>query len=374
MKQSLRATLFAVTLGVVLLAAGLLSADTIQDHQLSQSRPVQLGTSGGNINDRSTMWCCSGTLGALVNLGGVQYILSNNHVLARTNEGETGDAITQPGLIDESPVCAQKPADAVANLSTFVPINFKKGTSNTVDAAIARVVDGKVDTHGTIMGIGTLNGTATPSLNSTVRKSGRTTGVTTGTLAAVGVTINVKYGSQCGGGRGTGTFRNQIRITDGTFSDSGDSGSLIVTMDAPAKAVGLLFAGGSNDTFANPIQAVLDAFPGATMVAADSGGFKRWFARLLPSVARAQAASPFGPVHPGSQAAAAHAKERNERALLAIEGVVGVGVGVSETVAGEAVVEVYVEKATPAVRSAIPGHVDRVPVKVVETGEIKARC
>ena len=61
------------------------------------------------------------------------------------------------------------------------------------------------------------------------------------------------------------------------------------------------------------------------------------------------------------------------RSLLAIQGVVGVGVGVSETVAGEAVVEVYVEKATPAVRSVVPGHVDGVPVKVVETGEIKAR-
>ena len=109
------------------------------------------------------------------------------------------------------------------------------------------------------------------------------------------------------------------------------------------------------------------------MVVADSGGFKRWFARLLPSVARAQAASPVGPVHPASQAAAEHAKDRNEHALLAIQGVVGVGVGVSETVAGEAVVEVYVEKSTPAVRSAVPGHVDGVPVKVVETGEIKAR-
>jgi hypothetical protein len=37
------------------------------------------------------------------------------------------------------------------------------------------------------------------------------------------------------------------------------------------------------------------------------------------------------------------------------------------------VVEVYVKKATPAVRAAIPAELDNVQVKVVETGEITAR-
>jgi len=57
-----------------------------------------------------------------------------------------------------------------------------------------------------------------------VQKSGRTTGHTSGVVAAVSVTINVKYGSQCGGARGTGTFKNQIRVTPGSFSAGGDSG------------------------------------------------------------------------------------------------------------------------------------------------------
>jgi hypothetical protein len=373
MKSPRRVSLFTLTFGVVVLAASLLSADTIADHQRSQSRPIQLGTSGGNINDRSTVWCCSGTLGALVTIGSTQYVLSNNHVLARTNRGVPGDAITQPGLIDESPVCSQNLTDAVAYLTQFVPINFKKGTTNTVDAAIAEVASGAVDSSGAILGIGTVGAPVAPALNMAVQKSGRTTGVTSGVVAATSVTISVKYGSQCGGGRGTGTFKNQIRITPGTFSDGGDSGSLIVTTGTSPQAVGLLFAGGTNDTFANPIQAVLDALGASMVVGAASGRFRRWFARLLPAVSRAHAASPSGPIHPASQAAAEHAKERNERALLAIQGVVGVGVGVSETVAGEAVVEVYVEKSTPAVRSAVPGQVDGVPVKVVETGEIKAR-
>lgn len=373
-----RIAAFALIPAIVISTAGLLGADTIADHQ-ALSRPLELGTSGGNINDRSTMWCCSGTLGALVTDGTFTYILSNNHVLARTNAGAVGDAIIQPGLIDQTPVCAQDTTDKVATLSKVVPISFKKGTSNVVDAAIAQLV---VPSDGVIMGIGTVSSTPeTAALGMAVQKSGRTTGVTAGTVAAIGVTINVKYGSQCGGGRGTGTFKNQIRITPGSFSDGGDSGSLILTVPstlAPTpRGVGLLFAGGSNDTFANPIQSVLTAFGGTlTMVGtntADSGWFKRWFARLIPSVARAQAASPFGPVNPASQAAAEHAKDRNEHALLAIQGVVGVGVGLSETVAGEAVVEVYVEKSTPAVRSAVPGQVDGVSVKLVETGEIRAR-
>jgi hypothetical protein len=373
-----RAALSTLSFFALVSSAGLLSADTVADHQRAQTRPILLGSSGGNINDRSNAWCCSGTLGALVTKNGVQYILSNNHVLARTNEGAVGDAIIQPGLIDEAPTCAQDTGDTIAHLSEWKAMSFKKGTSNTVDAAIARVQTGQVSTAGEILGVGVVSATpALATLNMAVRKSGRTTGTTTGVVAAFPVTINVKYGSTCGGGRGTGLFTNQIRVTPGSFSAGGDSGSLIVTTDSTPAAVGLLFAGGTNDTFANPIQAVLNAFPGVTMVGSASlgapGWFSRWFVRLVPSVAVANAGAPGHPITPASQRAAERAKNRHEAALLAIPGVVGVGVGVSETVAGDAVVEVYVEKATPAARSAVPGQVDGVHVKVVETGEIVAR-
>src|SRR5205085_1685703 len=156
-----RVTALTLTLGLVLLSAGLLHADAIADHQ-AMVRPLQMGTSGGNIKDRSTMWCCSGTLGALVTDGSVQYVLSNNHVLARTNDGIVtkgtvlGDAIIQPGLIDEAPVCAQDATDTVANLSRFVPISFKKGTTNDVDAAIAQLF---VTSDGSILGVGAVSAT-----------------------------------------------------------------------------------------------------------------------------------------------------------------------------------------------------------------------
>ena len=69
-----------------------------------QSRPIPLGTSGGSIRDSSWSFCCGGTLGALVqDSQGVQYILSNNHVLARSNRGLIREAIIQPGLIDQEP-------------------------------------------------------------------------------------------------------------------------------------------------------------------------------------------------------------------------------------------------------------------------------
>ena len=73
-------------------------------NQAEQSLPIVLGTSGGNIDDKNTVgnstFCCGGTLGSLLIRNGNFYILSNNHVLARSDQGTAGEPITQPGLID----------------------------------------------------------------------------------------------------------------------------------------------------------------------------------------------------------------------------------------------------------------------------------
>jgi hypothetical protein len=102
-----------------LFAPPVMWADNGPNHQVRQTRPIQLGTTGGNINDRSAAFCCSGTLGALVQNATTQFILSNNHVLARTNQAAIGEDIIQPGLIDQNPVCNQDVMDAVADLSAF---------------------------------------------------------------------------------------------------------------------------------------------------------------------------------------------------------------------------------------------------------------
>ena len=62
---------------------------------------------------------------------------------------------------------------------------------------------------------------------------------------------------------GTARFIDQILITDGRFSQGGDSGSLVVTQSSgqdDRRPVGLLFAGSNTHTIANPIDLVLDLF------------------------------------------------------------------------------------------------------------------
>src|SRR4051812_10876756 len=76
-------------------------------HTAKQALPIQLGTSGGWAKDLANGYCCGGTLGSLVLIGGRQYILSNYHVFeadkvpgGNNTVATTGDAISQPGLID----------------------------------------------------------------------------------------------------------------------------------------------------------------------------------------------------------------------------------------------------------------------------------
>src|SRR5882724_4440255 len=353
-------------------------ADSGPAHRVEQPFPIQLGTSGGNINDSSKAFCYGGTLGALVEDGsGNQYILSNNHVLARTNVATIGEDIIQPGLIDQSPTCFKDTTDIVADLSAFIPILFKtKGTmpSNAVDAAIAQVRVGKVDPTGFVMDIGTLSSdTVAPSLGMAVKKSGRTTGVTNGNITALSATIDVSLGS----GK-TARFVDQIVVGPGNFIAAGDSGSLMVEdVVANPRAVGLLFAGSSTTAIANPIDDVLDSF-GVSMVgsgpsASVMGKILAWAKKLL-SVAESQAANAQLPPQASQTAvdAVRKVKERHEGRLLAIPGVIGVGVGVSEKAFVQAAIEIYVKETTEARRQALPQSLDGVEVKTIETGEIRA--
>jgi hypothetical protein len=341
-----------------------------------QDPPIQLGTSGGNINDISRRYCCTGTLGALVEDGnGVQYILSNNHVLARTNQGRVGEDIIQPGLADQGCVNVY---DAVADLSWFVPISFKKGL-NVVDAAIAQIRTGMVNTSGLILDIGEVSKqivSPTLALGMRVKKSGRTTGLTSGTVLATNVTITVGYNKTCGMGSQIAKFNNQIRIGpayDDVFSAGGDSGSLIVeNCSTSPRAVGLLFAGSSTDTFANPITNVLPSLS-VSMVGTDaycttsttSGGITGSLAMTAQSQLSPHA-------NPRAVEAVNRVKEHHEEAILNLEGVVGIGVGLSETMPEDVVIEVYVKKPAHEMKHVIPEMLEDVPVKIVETGEIVA--
>jgi hypothetical protein len=74
-----------------------------------------------------------------------------------------------------------------------------------------------------------------------------------------------------------------------------------------------------------------------------------------------------------SRAALDHAsdvKTRHSEKLFAIPGVVGHGVGLSET--GMPVIEVYLEQENAAARARVPAALDKVPVRVVVTGAFEA--
>jgi hypothetical protein len=216
----------------------------------ARARPAPIGFSVGHPD------ITAGTLGARVRNDNLVFILSNNHVLGKSNDANIGDSALQPGSYDGG----KDPADAIGTLYAYYPIVFGSGGSNTMDAAIA-LVDG-ADVSGSTpsaAGYGSPSTSPTdPSVNMGVQKYGRTTGHTMGTVQETNVTVTVCFSGFIFCTK-SATFVGQFTITPGSFSDGGDSGSLIVTQNGN-HPVGLLFAGSSTRTIANPIKVVLNYF------------------------------------------------------------------------------------------------------------------
>jgi hypothetical protein len=341
-------------------------------HQKQQISGIALGSSGGNNNDYDTRNgsikdCCGGTLGALVqNASGTQFLLSNNHVLARTDQAAVGEAIVQPGLIEDS--CTPYPAGAstpVATLTGWVPI---KSAATNVDAAIAQVNSGAVNPSGAILELGAkqANGTlaaAPPGISSTAGKgelaavgmtavkSGRTTGLTCANVSTVSLDVQVSYYSDCAETNAyyAKTFTNQIGVTGNQFSDAGDSGALIVDA-ANAEPIGLFFAGGitSNgvsEGVANPAPEVLSEL--STNVGNGTsytfvGGNDHPVSCLNYGNATLTAAQAVT-VSDAEQVKAEQALTQARTLVNASAGIYGVATGKSSDHAGEATVIMYVD-------------------------------
>ncbi len=249
---------------------------------------VSAGTLGGIVFDRHT---------------GQPMILSNNHVLANSNEAEIGDAILQPGPTDHG----LRPDDVVAKLHRFEALRFFSDTgrgisppssppplfppggcdiaevfvtvgnalsrlsgsskrlatvqapkaqvdsapiyANRVDAALARPINPMLFQQ-SIVEIGRPNGTKLAQIGMRIRKHGRTTGYTEGSVTLMNATVDVSYGDNL-----NARFSGQVIATP--ISQGGDSGALIIEGDS-LNAVGLLFAGSRRATIFTPIQTVLD--------------------------------------------------------------------------------------------------------------------
>lgn len=249
---------------------GRIKAMAVADHQVKQTPPIQMGTSGGWRYDLANGFCCGGTLGSCVKKGTTQYVLSNYHVLeadivsgGNGRVAQAGDPVVQPGLVDVG--CNANGAQNVASLS-----GIKSLPSSNVDCAIASVISGQVRTDGAILEVGTISAsTVAASVGQAVKKSGRTTGLSRSSVTGLNATVSVAYDNECAGGAAfTKTFTGQILVRNkgSRFLNSGDSGSLMVEDVATnPRAVGLLFAGSSSIAVANPIGQVL-SFLGATMV------------------------------------------------------------------------------------------------------------
>jgi hypothetical protein len=352
----MRASSFWVLPVVILGAARPVRADGGAQHQVKQTPPVKMGTSGGSVADHSSAFCCGGTLGCLVLRDGVLSILSNNHVLARSGSAAVGEDTLQPALIDSN--CNGTNSNIVGDFAgDLVPL----GSAN-VDAAIA-TARANVDSSGAILDVGVpCTSVQTPTIGLAVMKSGRTTGFTTGSITSINTSVSIQYQKGCNQGKKFNvTFTNQI--VTGAMSAGGDSGSLLVSNDGSPNPVGLLFAGSGSTTIYNPIQSVVNAFTagghtfsfvGVSCATVDEGNVTE-----APSAREIDAAM--------------RVKVENELDLFRNPNVLGVGVGAAEDNPLEAVIIIYVESTREHPHQALPTEIDGVRVRVILTDRFVAQ-
>jgi hypothetical protein len=200
--------------------------------------------------------------------------------------------------------------------------------------------------------------------------------------------VSVQYQQGCGKGKKfTVSFTNQIVISSSTFSAGGDSGSLIVTNNSSHNPVGLLFAGSSTTTIANPIGQVLTRLGtamgrtfsfnlgggGASPTTSGGQGGGQGHGRtqdsqqpFIPGLERQMGMLP-------QQAAdrALAVLEQHRANLMFLPGVMGAGIGASGREDGEAGIVIYVNKDSQT-RPPLPDSIDGIPVVVVLTDQFIA--
>ena len=363
-------------------------------HQAQWTGMVQLGSSGGNNNDYDTQGnqivdCCSGTLGALLrDSDNNQYLLSNNHVLARSDQASVGDAIVAPGLIDNNctPWGEGPGALPVATLTGWLALSSNQ---TNADAAIAQIASGAVNLSGSILELGArqADGTlaaAPPGVSSTggkgenarleltVAKSGRTTGLTCASVSALNLDVRVDYFQDCAETRPylTKTFTNQIAISGNRISDAGDSGALLVDT-TNAEPVGLYFAGGTDVSgvsqgVANPVSDVL-----SELSAQVGGGTSYTFVggadHAVSCLSYGDSTVSAAQARTLADAEISRAQQALSQARMLVNpsaGILGVATGKSSDHPGEAAVIVYVDESMTV---SAPATVDGVRTLMIPT-------
>ena len=216
----------------------------------------------------------AGTFGALVRIDGVLYGLSNNHVIGRCSYAEGGHPVLSPGNLDINPNFLVHPFTIGVFEKSAPMLNGSPATvpvSGNLDASIMRIVDDSK--------VSSMQGASYPTPSTVspitdgmkVQKVGRTTGhtfgVVTGKIAGhQSVTYAVPELNQQ-----FSVFFSEAWIVegiDGSFSDVGDSGSLVVATlpSGEMTAIGLIFAGNGTISLVVPLDLIIARF-GATIEA-----------------------------------------------------------------------------------------------------------
>ena len=333
------------------------------DNQEEQPFPIHLGTSGVTA---ATADCCTGTLGSLLaDQNGVQYVLSNNHVIGELGAAQAGDSIVQPGYVDT--LCDRTVPAVVAHFTAAPALTAD------VDAAIAQVVPGAVDPQGGIIGFGgsfpdrpdiatpPSATVETPAVGAQVALSGRTSGLSCGAVVAVAATVQVEYLKGCGNGAFFNHTFNNLVIAS-ALSQPGDSGSLMVDAQN-ARPIALTGFGNGDFTAGNPAADVLEALHSTTgNTFSFVGGADH---AVSCAAATTSSVRTLRRVSADSLARAADAQRRHAAELFTVPSVFGVGVGADEN---SAALLVFTESAT----AALPSELDGVPVRAVVTPRFHA--
>jgi hypothetical protein len=353
-------------------------------NQNTQTGAIDLGTAGANSKDTTsnaaahTITCCSGTLGSLVTRAGSFFVLSNTHVLARSDAAAAGEAIIQPASCPPT-------SRTVATLTSFY--NLQTGTAPKIDAAIAAISTGAVDTSGNILYLGaTADANGVPvagaphagsgvpaALGMPVAKSGASTGLTCSTVLATNVNTSVQYDTSCGStsGQFTVNYTNQVDVASGSFSAAGDSGSLIVSQST-ADPVALLYAGSDTDTVGNPVSAILNFFAsGGNAMSFAGGGAHTVIGCTLPAKPASVTTQASLSVSPQSMQQAAATRDAHSPELLAHPEVQAVGIGASRDNPHEPAIVFFITRGQP--HTNLPAQVDGIRTRIVETDLVAQR-
>lgn len=216
---------------------GIYPKAAVDAQRVSRLRPVIGGVSIGHPE------ITAGTMGTSLDFLGVNYGMSNNHVLANAStrqvpRASNGDPILQPGPYDGGTL-----ADKVGTLKKYIPMD--RNAMNRVDVAVyaptEKLSNEMYDTQ-------PLTGITQPTVGKIMVKSGRTSGLTQAAILDIDATIAVSYDEF------EAQFEHQV-VTD-YMSSGGDSGS---AGQIDGKFAGLLFAGSEVVTVFNRPDLVMSA-------------------------------------------------------------------------------------------------------------------